>query len=192
MDDKIAQLILDELFSSLEALETQSGAVLQFLNDKGIADDDELARYLEQAGMASSVKRRAARMRINYLVSAINNPPKKAVEIEPAKADEKSEEQEPETSAEKGHGKAQEESPDAEKSAADERAAKVKAGTHKSGTAGKSVQQEKEKTKKRDDETPADAKAKPHGAKSTDTQHQVKDSKGERGKSATKATTPSA
>jgi len=35
MDDKIAQLILDELFSSLETLETQTAAVLQFLKEKG-------------------------------------------------------------------------------------------------------------------------------------------------------------
>jgi hypothetical protein len=35
MGDKIAQLILDELFSSLENLETQTAAVLQFLKEKG-------------------------------------------------------------------------------------------------------------------------------------------------------------
>ena len=34
MDDKVAQLILDELFSSLEVLETQTAAVLQFLKEK--------------------------------------------------------------------------------------------------------------------------------------------------------------
>jgi hypothetical protein len=50
MDDKIAQLILDELFSSLENLETQTAAVLQFLREKGGASEEQLAPYLEQAG----------------------------------------------------------------------------------------------------------------------------------------------
>jgi hypothetical protein len=192
MDDKIAQLILDELFSSLEALETQSGAMLQFLKDKGIAADNELVLYMEQAGMASSVKRRAARMRINYLVSAITNPPKKAVETEPAKAEEKSQKQKPEAIAEQSHGKSQEDTPEAEKTAADEKTAKDKAGTEKIVKTAESVQQEKRKTAKSDDETRANAKAKPDDEKSTDTEHEVKDSKGGSGKSATKATTPSA
>ena len=33
MDDKITQLILDELFSSLETLETQTAAIPQFLKN---------------------------------------------------------------------------------------------------------------------------------------------------------------
>jgi len=50
MDDKVAQLILDELFSSLEVLETQTAAVLQFLKEKAGSSDEQLAPYLEQAG----------------------------------------------------------------------------------------------------------------------------------------------
>jgi hypothetical protein len=79
MDDKIAQLILEELFSSLEALATQSAAVSQFIRDKGIASEGEIARYTEQAAMASSVRRRAARVRVDYLISGITNPTKRAV-----------------------------------------------------------------------------------------------------------------
>ena len=89
MDDKIAQLILDELFSSLEIVEAQSTAILELLKEKHLASEEELARYLEQAGLASSVKRRAARARIDHLVSGITNPPKKATETEFAKAEEK-------------------------------------------------------------------------------------------------------
>ena len=63
--------ILDELFSLLESLETQSLALTQFLKDEGIATDEKLAPYLDRAGNASSVKWRAARARMQYLLSPI-------------------------------------------------------------------------------------------------------------------------
>ncbi|HTC65969.1 MAG TPA: hypothetical protein VK685_02480 [Candidatus Acidoferrum sp.] len=63
--------ILEELFSLLESLETQSLALTQFLKDQGIATDERLAPYLDRAGNASSVKWRAARARMQYLLSPI-------------------------------------------------------------------------------------------------------------------------
>lgn len=63
--------ILEELFSLLESLETQSLAVTQFLKDQGIATDEKLAPYLHRAGNASSVKWRAARARMQYLLSPV-------------------------------------------------------------------------------------------------------------------------
>jgi hypothetical protein len=63
--------ILDELFSLLETLETQSLALTQFLKDQGIATDKKLAPYLDRAGNASSVKWRAARARMQYLLSPV-------------------------------------------------------------------------------------------------------------------------
>ena len=63
--------ILGELFALLEAQETQSAAVLQFLRDQGIATDEKLAPYLEQAGRASNIKWLAARKRMEHLLIPI-------------------------------------------------------------------------------------------------------------------------
>ena len=105
MDDKVAQLILDELFSSLEVLETQTAAVLQFLKEKAGSSDEQLAPYLEQAGKASSIKRRAARVRIDYLISEITNHPQKAVERDATQGEKKSPEPPLEKPEDKAHEK---------------------------------------------------------------------------------------
>jgi hypothetical protein len=69
-NEKIVQEILHELFSSLEVLDTQSTAILQFLHAKGIGSEADLAPYFEEAGNASSVRWRAVRVRIDYLISS--------------------------------------------------------------------------------------------------------------------------
>jgi hypothetical protein len=79
--------ILNELFSLLESLETQSLALTQFLKDQGIATDEKLAPYLDRAGNASSVKWRAARARMQYLLSPV---PKQSSDKEKEKESEKS------------------------------------------------------------------------------------------------------
>ena len=63
--------VLSELFALLETQETNNTAVLQFLKDQGIASDEKLSTYLDQAGRASNVKWRAARMRMEYLLTPI-------------------------------------------------------------------------------------------------------------------------
>ena len=63
--------ILNELFSLLETLETNNAAILQFLRDEGIATDEKLSPYFEQAGRASNVKWLAARRRMEYLLTPI-------------------------------------------------------------------------------------------------------------------------
>jgi hypothetical protein len=63
--------ILGELFTLLEAQETHSVAILQFLKDQGIATDEKLAPYLEQAGRASNLKWLAAGIRMEHLLTPI-------------------------------------------------------------------------------------------------------------------------
>jgi len=74
MDEKIVQEILHDLFASLEALDTRSAAILQFLKDKGIASEEELASHLEQAAKGSNVRWLGVRVRMNYLLSSVINP----------------------------------------------------------------------------------------------------------------------
>jgi hypothetical protein len=69
MNNEAMKEVLNDLFSHLERLETQTEAILQFLKEKKRVSDKQLAPYLEQAGNASSVRWRAARVRIDYLLS---------------------------------------------------------------------------------------------------------------------------
>jgi hypothetical protein len=69
-DTTIADEILRELLSTLEAAAAQSAALIQFIKDKGIAKEDELAPYLEAAANASDVRSRATRLRMNSLIAS--------------------------------------------------------------------------------------------------------------------------
>jgi hypothetical protein len=73
MDDKTMQEIFHEFISSLEAMDTQSSAISEFLKDKGIASQKELAPYLERAGNASNVRWLGTRVRIDYLFATDGN-----------------------------------------------------------------------------------------------------------------------
>ena len=69
MNNEAIKEILNDLFYHLERLETQSEGILQFLKEKKRVTDKQLAPYMEQAGNASSVRWRAARVRIEHLLS---------------------------------------------------------------------------------------------------------------------------
>jgi hypothetical protein len=70
VDGKIIQQILDELFLSFENSETQVASLVLCLKDQGIVTEEMLAPFLEQAGNASNVRWRAARLRMGSLISS--------------------------------------------------------------------------------------------------------------------------
>lgn len=80
MDEAQVQQIVDELLSSLEPLETQSSALLQFLKAKGFATDEELAPFLDQAGNTANVRWRAVKVRIAALISSAMKPSEQSSE----------------------------------------------------------------------------------------------------------------
>ena len=82
MDEEITQKLLHELFPHLEAMETRIDGILQFLKDKGIATDEQLAPYLEEAGKASYVKWLATRLRVEHLLSLLMKEVEKPKEKE--------------------------------------------------------------------------------------------------------------
>ena len=79
MNNEAMKEVLNELFSHLERLETQNEAILQFLKEKKRVTDKQLAPYLEQAGNANNVKWRAARVRIDHLLSP--EPPEEEIKL---------------------------------------------------------------------------------------------------------------
>jgi outer membrane biosynthesis protein TonB len=93
MDEQILQDIFSELFSALEPLEAQSAALLQFINAKGIASEEELKPFLEQAANASNVRWRGVRVRTAALISAALRP----AEQEEKKSDTENKEAKPES-----------------------------------------------------------------------------------------------
>ena len=70
MDAKQTSEILDELIPTFQALDTQNTAVLQFLKDKGIANDEQLVPYLKAADSGSSVRWLAIRLRLERLLGS--------------------------------------------------------------------------------------------------------------------------
>jgi hypothetical protein len=96
MPDNPAKEAFEDLLTYLERLETQTGALLQFLRDNGTVTDEKLAPYLEQASKGSDVRMRAARVRIEHLFSA-QDKAKSSTEVVPASSGEKSAEEKDKT-----------------------------------------------------------------------------------------------
>jgi hypothetical protein len=164
MDDSIVQEILHDLFSSLEALETQNTAILQFLKDKGIATDEELASHLEQAGNASGVRWRGVRVRADYLFASAIKAAEQAAEKESPKPAENRQEAKPATkqSDEKESAKgpqpvATNAKPENDKA----KNAKPENEKPEAGEAGARVEQNVEKDVEQDRNQPVDEKNRP-------------------------------
>ncbi|MGD0735917.1 MAG: hypothetical protein ABR976_12255 [Terracidiphilus sp.] len=86
MNVDVAQELLNELGSSLENLETQHNALLQLLKDKRVVTEAKLAPYLAQAGKTSSVRWRAAHIRLERLFTTEKEREEKLTEEEQHRA----------------------------------------------------------------------------------------------------------
>jgi hypothetical protein len=104
MDEEIVKQILDELFSSFEDSETRSAALLLFLKDQGIATEEKLAPFFEQAGNTSEVRWRAARVRMGALLASALKTPEPAAEKKITAAQEKNVESTADVDAKKAEG----------------------------------------------------------------------------------------
>lgn len=148
MDENLSQQILDALFPSLEAMDTKTTALLQLLKDKGIATQEEIATCLEQAANASNVRWRAARVRLDYLLSSAAKPPDQAAE---KKSPQPAENREPvsETSGEdKDKKQPKTETTAADKTAAPDESTVAETGAEKEKTSPEpTAEKEKEKEK---------------------------------------------
>jgi hypothetical protein len=71
MNEETAREIFEHLFSMLETMDTKSEAMLQLVRDKKLATEEELKRYVDQAGNASSVRWLGARARILHLLTPV-------------------------------------------------------------------------------------------------------------------------
>jgi len=72
VDEKLIDEILDAVLPPIEAAESQTAAVIQLLRERGILNDDDFARFQEQAENASEIRSRAMRLRLKRILSAMS------------------------------------------------------------------------------------------------------------------------
>jgi hypothetical protein len=69
MNTNPAEQFFEELLTYLETLDAQIGAVVQLLKDKNITANEEFAKYVERADLASDVRDLGLRVRMEALFS---------------------------------------------------------------------------------------------------------------------------
>ena len=69
MQSNPAEQFLEEMLPYLETLDAQIGAIIQLLKDKGVTTSGEFAEYVKRADLASNVRDRGLRVRMEYLFS---------------------------------------------------------------------------------------------------------------------------
>jgi hypothetical protein len=94
MNMSVVDQLMDEMIRSLEALETQNAAILEFLKDKNITTDEKLAPYLERAGNASNVRWRATRLRITSMLSSATRSDEQSAKREKEASDKEADSEE--------------------------------------------------------------------------------------------------
>ena len=67
MNNNPAEQFLEELLPYLEMLDAQIGAVIQVLEEKGLTTREQFSKYVERADLASNVRDRGLRVRMERL-----------------------------------------------------------------------------------------------------------------------------
>ncbi|HZR56107.1 MAG TPA: hypothetical protein VFA74_04495 [Terriglobales bacterium] len=70
MNTDPAEQVFEELLPYLETLDAQIGAIVQVLKDRGLTSGEEFARLVQKADMASNVRERGFRVRMEFLFSS--------------------------------------------------------------------------------------------------------------------------
>ena len=65
-----SEQVFEELLPYLETLDAQIGAIVQVLKDKGLITSEEFAGRVQKADMASEIRERGFRVRMEFLFSS--------------------------------------------------------------------------------------------------------------------------
>ena len=95
MNSEIANEILEELASTFQQLEARSAALWEFVKEKGIAKEDDLAPYMERAAAASAVRWRATQVRMAHLLASAEKAAEQAANRDQEAAQQKSQPEQP-------------------------------------------------------------------------------------------------
>jgi len=65
-----AEQVFEELLPYLETLDAQIGAIVQALKDKGVITSEGFTKLVQKADMASDIRKRGLRVRMEFLFSS--------------------------------------------------------------------------------------------------------------------------